>query len=578
MNLSAVFQNLTTNTNQTANTVQTDGQVVVNAQAARTLAEIQSLVPGQTVEGQVMSREGALVQLALSDGTTLSARLDQDIQLAMGQNLLFEVKSNSGSLLSLTPLYANLSGQDMAMQALSAAGMSQTSENLQMVSLMMQEGMSVDKDSLAYMSRQMADYPSAEMPTIVQMVRMDMPITELSIDQYSQYQNTASTFAETAADLTEQLPQVYNELLSEGKDAEAVSFFRQVVDVFAGGEAASLDMPLAAGTPPILAQPEAAPGMPAETIAGQEVDATRVTTEQVQEQVEAHQQMTDTLERTGLSETSLRELGETLQKLGADSEVARQVSEGTLSVKQTMSQINELLTAHSAFQSEENYEGTIKELFGSKGFQELFKTQMAAQWTIEPGDFADKEKVSQLYERIRQQSSQLEEILTQVGKEGSDAGKSSQNLQNNLDFTNQMNQMFAYIQLPLKMSGGDTHADLYIYTNKRSLAREDGTVSALLHLDMTHLGPVDIYVTMETANNKVTTDFTLQDEETLDLIEENIHILDEHLTDRGYQMNVTCKVKEPENEGKEQAQAQPHPVPNNGKVALLGHSSFDIRA
>ena len=39
--------------------------------------------------------------------------------------------------------------------------------------------------------------------------------------------------------------------------------------------------------------------------------------------------------------------------------------------------------------------------------------------------------------------------------------------------------------------------ELYVYTNKKNLADNDGNVSAFLHLDMDHLGPVDVYVAMQ---------------------------------------------------------------------------------
>ena len=99
-----------------------------------------------------------------------------------------------------------------------------------------------------------------------------------------------------------------------------------------------------------------------------------------------------------------------------------------------------------------------------------------------------------------------------VGKDNSALAKSVNNLQQNVDFINQINQTFAYVQLPLKLSQGNGHGDLYVYTNKRNLAKQEGNISALLHLDMEHLGPVDVYVTM-TGGDHVNTKFYLKDDE-----------------------------------------------------------------
>ena len=66
----------------------------------------------------------------------------------------------------------------------------------------------------------------------------------------------------------------------------------------------------------------------------------------------------------------------------------------------------------------------------------------------------------------------------------------------------------------------------YIPTRK-NLARKDGQVSALLHLDMEHLGPLDVYVTLK--DTKVSTKFYVQNDAILDYLEANMDVLTERL-------------------------------------------------
>ena len=160
-----------------------------------------------------------------------------------------------------------------------------------------------------------------------------------------------------------------------------------------------------------------------------------------------------------------------------------------------------------------------------------------------------------------------------AGKADSAGAKSVQNLQNNVDFMNQMNQLFTYVQLPLKMTGNEAHGDLYVYTNKKSLAKKDGNVSALLHLDMEHLGPLDVYVTMQQNINKVSTNFTVQDEGTLNLIAKHIHILNERLEARGYSMKANFQVKEDSVTNMMQ-----EILDQNKNISVLSKTSFDMRA
>ena len=135
---------------------------------------------------------------------------------------------------------------------------------------------------------------------------------------------------------------------------------------------------------------------------------------------------------------------------------------------------------------------------------------------------------------------------------------------------NQINQVYSYVQLPLKMSEGKAHGDLYVYANKKSLASKDGSVSALLHLDMEHLGPVDVYVAMQ--EQRVNTHFYLADEEMLDFIEANIHILNERLEKKGYAMNTVMSVKAEEKTAVEEM------LDNGQENTLLSQYSFDVRA
>ena len=140
---------------------------------------------------------------------------------------------------------------------------------------------------------------------------------------------------------------------------------------------------------------------------------------------------------------------------------------------------------------------------------------------------------------------------------------------------NQMNNIYQYVQLPLKMNGSEATGDLFVYTDKKSLARKDGNVSALLHLDMNNLGPLDVYASITPGNN-VYTKFYLQDDDTLDFIEANIHILNERLESRGYNMKCEASTKDSLNKDKLfDSTTAPSNNPNMSKIMKY---SFDMKA
>ena len=274
-----------------------------------------------------------------------------------------------------------------------------------------------------------------------------------------------------------------------------------------------------------------------------------------------------------LSSKTWQALGDMLQKMGTDAELAKQIGSGSLSPKAVLTQIQHLIS-ENPYMIRDDFKEDLKSLFGSREFRNLLEAGMKNDWLIKPEDVADKEKVEQLYARIREQTARMEEAFHMAGKADGAGAKSVQNLQNNVDFMNQMNHLFTYIQLPLKMAGNEAHGDLYVYTNKKSLAKKDGNVSALLHLDMENLGPLDVYVTMQKNLNKVSTNFTVKDEAALNLIAGHIHILNERLEKRGYSMKADFQVR------KEDAptNVMQEILDQNKNISVLSKTSFDMRA
>ncbi len=62
---------------------------------------------------------------------------------------------------------------------------------------------------------------------------------------------------------------------------------------------------------------------------------------------------------------------------------------------------------------------------------------------------------------------------------------------------NQINEMYHYVQLPLKMNQEGANGDLYVYKRKQQKTGEDGKLTALLHLSMPVLGNMDVFLSLE---------------------------------------------------------------------------------
>lgn len=563
--------------------------------------EVRALKPGQTIQGTVVGRNGNSVQIELAQDFSISAKIDKNVSLALGQMLSFEIKANTSSFMSLAPLYTNTANTATILRALSAASMPETAGNIEMVARMMEEGMPIDRESILNMSRQIMDFPGQNPVSIIQLTKLGLPVTAENIEMFEQYDAMNHQLLHSAHTVAGELPQVFQELVKEGQGEKALAFYEAVLAAFTeetGEEGAVVtlrpgtEQAMAEGTGQTsqTAQETEAQGNPqTETAenaqnaqntlnAETETPGKAVQTplpEQAASEEQAALSRTDSengqTSQSALTGEQWEGLSDALRRLGVEEKTAEQVKNGNLPPKEVLNLVKNLLPKAMRGEIPER---DVQRLLGGKEFQTLLKEEIGRQWTIEPREVADKKQVEQLYERIREQTARLTQALEMAGKTDTSAARSLQNVQSNVDFMNQLNHLYTYVQLPLKMLGNEAHGDLYVYTNKKNLAAKDGQVSALLHLDMEHLGPLDVYVTMK--DKQVSTNFTVADEEVLALIEAHIDTLNQRLTSRGYSLKTQMSVKEAEEDAEESImQTILHQQKN---ISVLSRTSFDMRA
>ena len=206
-----------------------------------------------------------------------------------------------------------------------------------------------------------------------------------------------------------------------------------------------------------------------------------------------------------------------------------------------------------------------KELLG----QNLF-SMLKEQFLMKPEEVRSAEYVKDFYERLGEQVDKLERLIKSVGKENSELGKEVSTVKNNIQFMNQMNEMYHYVQLPIKMNENGANGDLYVYKRKKAKTGEDGKLTALLHLSMPTLGNMDVFLSLE--KEKLSTRFCMEKEEMIDFIEAHIEQLNERLTKRGY--NVQTVVTAGEKEEKTVIESVMATEPS---IPIITSKSFDAR-
>lgn len=549
------------------------------------VSSLRSLTKGNIFEGTVSSMKNGRVTLALSNGQQLSARMEGKVSLSLGQSMFFQVKSNDGTQIAIRPFVVDGNGVNFTlMTALNVAGLAVDASHLSMVNKMMEEQMPIDRNSLQQMARLVSANPDIDVQTLVQLKKLGIPITPENASQFENYLDDKQAITDQMEQfidalpeslqgedlpvdqmrsmgekilsiLSENLPDIPEQAASEGMNAalqEGTVLSDQALSQEATGEVAE-------------SQPQTG-AVAAEGAGGQVIlDENGQPIENMQPQAENLPVANQTPHTLGavLSEQQQANLNELLGKaLGTDTTSYTKDS----GVVEVLKDLQQILKDPLPMERE-----PLGRLLASDEFQALVKDTMEQQWMLTPEDLKEPDKIGKLYAKLEGQLGRLIEAMKASGQESTNVAQLASDVRSNIEFMNQVNQAYTYVQIPLKMSGQNASGQLYVYTNKKALTEGDKELTAFLHLDMDHLGSTDVSVRM--LNHKVSTKFYLDNDGAYDLLMVHIPLLEEKLAKKGYQCSVTV-----ENEAKHVNFVEDFLKKDQPSAGQLHRYSFDMRA
>ena len=547
------------------------------------VSSLRSLTKGNIFEGTVSSMKNGRVTLALSSGQQISARIEGKVQLSLGQSMFFQVKSNDGSQIAIRPFSVEGTGANYTLlQALSAAGVPTESNYLSMVNRMMEEQMPIDRNSIQQMARMVNAHPEINVQTLVQLNKLGITINEQNAAQFENYLDDKQAITNDFDQLIEELPQV---LESESLSPQQMRNFGSefLLALTDGLE----DVPLQNNglvSQEMLTESVAQNTIEKNITDGNSLEKSAIlengellqTTEDgetvtqetaIEQSVQQSESYSATPHTLGalLDEKQLQNLNTILgELLGTDA--TRYTKDS--GVAEVLKDIQQVLKDSLPIEREQ-----IGKLFSSKEFVHMVKDTMQQQWTLQPQNLeADgTDKVAKLYDRMNAQLEKIVEALKSVGQENTGFAQTAADIQSNVEFMNQINQAYTYVQIPLQMSGQNASAELFVYTNKKALAEGDRELTAFLHLDLDHLGATDVSVKMK--NKQVSTNFYLDDDASYQLISLNIDRLEKRLQEKGYQCKVSVI-----NEAKHVNFVENFLKKDQPSAGQLHRYSFDMRA
>lgn len=567
------------------------------------VSELTQMQEGAVFEGSINAMDGSKILLGLQNGQTITARLEGSVNLMLGQSVFFQVKSNDGNTIAIKPFTDGQNFNPTIQKALDAAGMEMTKDTMDMVNRMMEEGLPIDKQSLASMRQTLMQNPYVSLDTAVTMTKLGIPVNSQLAAQFENYQNDRHSMLNEMNQVMEGLSKVY----AKAPASQLQQLNQQILSILQGAEKSQsgvqlfLEETLASQKEGVQ---EGLPQMPSDgqEPAGKQMADLAGKTPGLQTQQEFADKMQSQSghqiseaaadESAGVSDQARVQMAD-----GKDAVPPRQLSEllsgrqiaqleaqlkeafpkaeygklnTQLSAKEFLDAVAQQLEQHPSFDK-----SALGRLFSGKEYHALLKEVMQEQWTVRPEELKTEHKVEELYQRLNRQMSQIEQLAKQTGMNTGQLSQAAAQVRDNIEFMNQINQAYTYVQIPLKMANQNAHSDLYVYTNKRNLRKKEGELSAFLHLELENLGTTDVSIKMLDKN--VSTKFYLEDDASYDLIEEHLPQLTERLEKLGYHCHVTVENREEKVDFVEDflQKSQPAKAANKGMVHRY---SFDVRA
>lgn len=494
------------------------------------------------------------------------------------------------------------------MDALKAAGLPVDGSNLSMVNKMMEEQMSIDKVSLNQMYQLVQDNKDINVTTLVELKRLGIDINPVNAAQFENYSNDKQAITIAMDSLIDELPNAlsaedlsmyklvtqardvlnivtdglsenviisnegydlkqYEAIMSDNLSAPIAKKHFNIAELFeslhsVSGESQGIqimqklnnflkiDNMLMQGNESVAPNESIASNEP--VLLNESVSSNESVISNEQVKLQEAPEKTDTaiinkkVETAAntigciLSDNQIEELNEQVKKLLPD------LQENNISLYSKDSSVVGILNdIKNMLENTPANANALRHLFSGNAFRIMLREALEQQWMIKPGDLEkNPKKLDGLYDKIEKQITNMENILKASGTVNSKAEALADNIRGNIEFMNQINEAYTYVQVPLRMNEKNASGQLYVYTNKKSMSDPDKELSAFLHLDLEHLGGTDVSIKM--LHKKVTTNFYLDSDESYALVKQFLPVLEKRLQDKGYncELNVNSDSKQ----------------------------------
>lgn len=469
------------------------------------LTILRSLADGDTFSANITDVSGEQVTITLDGGQSFTASLLNSTAYNIGDRADFVIQDNKGENIVLKAVTMQATALETAMinKSLKAAGIMPTLRNREMVLELMRNGMPIGRDALLDMVKELSSHSNAEIGGIIALKRMGIEVTDDSLKSYQNYKEYNGAMQRDIAALGEKL----FESVDSGK---ALS---DVVKLLVGDELLTGN-----GTVEDNSKESTKTGAQTQQPVGTQAD-----------------EKADIAQKNLMSDVKNMVAG-MVDNYNAATGKSLKLSYEFLNTDNLARFMNEFARMAEEFEMEPLLKNKLHGVLKGDKASRLLNELVCDTFSMKMTDVADSESVKEHIAKTLDKLSSVSEYA--ASNQSAELSNVASRMSNNMEFLNSMNQFMAAVQVPIKNIGEHGEGELYVYRRNKQKCGEDDTVKAFLHLDMEHLGALDIYVTLK--GSSVATNFKVEDESVLDFLETNMEQLTKKLAEDGY--NVTASI------------------------------------
>ncbi len=511
-------------------------------------AQISIAKEGQIFNGKIIDITNNKVSIMLDNNKTLYAQMTDAVNMNIGDSLTFLIKENNGTNVLIKPYGDGTQNmKDSAIfKILDANGISPTEKNYQIAEGLMNNNMPVDKASMQRIMQQSYKFSEASIDTLINLNKHGIPVNEANISQFESYMSNTHQLSQDISNLSDSIINYNKEAIgniinqmgitNESASAQLLELNSNLLSSFSDTfDMANISINDIIDGLNLNEDDNLSSNINANTDIASMINQENLTSE-LSAKIES------LVGKTNLNPAELESLVEELKNSGINEQVINTIVDKSETPLQLLNNIKEVLNHSNELNiNSEN----ISDLLTSDSYNSILSEAVKDKFSLNPKDMENPKELDDLYKSMYDKTNKLMEAFSSSTNSGAgeNMSQTAKSMQQRIDFMQNLNNMFAYAQIPVKMDSNQMNSDLYVYMNKRSMKSTKEEVSALLHLDMDHLGATDVHVSLHGTN--VHTRFYVEDEISAKIIDEHMTMLEKAIAENGFNLTNEVITREP---------------------------------